>query len=122
MREPFILLLAASLLGFVGQETRREVVHPSNTAQDARSNSDRVPDVTVFAGQVKRIVVLRLKYNTDLLAGLVRTVKEQKIENAVILSAIGSIRITNYIRLGIASFPSKMFSSRIPRRLPISSA
>jgi len=107
MRKPFILVLIASSLGFAGQETRREAVHPSNPVQDARPNSDQVPDVTVFAAHVQRIVVLRFKYNTDLLAGLVKTVKEQKIQNAVILSAMGSVRNYQVHQVGNREFPPK---------------
>jgi len=107
MRKPFILVLIASSLAFAGQETRREAVHPSNPVQDTRPNSDQVPDVTVLAAQVQRIVVLRFKYNTDLLAGLVKTVKEQKIRNAVILSAIGSVRNYQVHQVGNREFPPK---------------
>jgi predicted DNA-binding protein with PD1-like motif len=38
------------------------------------------------------VVVLRFKYQTDLLAGLEKMVKQQKIKNAVILSGVGSVR------------------------------
>jgi predicted DNA-binding protein with PD1-like motif len=38
----------------------------------------------------QRIVVLRFKYKTDLLAGLKNMVKQEKIRNAVILSAFRS--------------------------------
>jgi len=107
MRKTFILVLIASSLAFAGQETRREAVHASNPIQDARANSAQVPDVTVFAAQVQRIVVLRFKYNTDLLAGLVKTVKEQKIQNAVILSAIGSVRNYQVHQVGNREFPPK---------------
>jgi predicted DNA-binding protein with PD1-like motif len=107
MRTPFILVLIASSLAFAGQETRREAVQPSNPAQDGRPNSDQVPDVTVFAAQVQRIVVLRFKYNTDLLAGLMNTVKEQKIRNAVILSATGSVRNYQVHQVGNRDFPPK---------------
>lgn len=107
MRTLFILVLIASSLPFVGQETRREAVQAPNPAQDARPNSDQVPDVTVFAAHVQRIIVLRFKYKTDLLAGLVKTVNEQKIHNAMILSAVGSIRSYQVHQVGSRGFPPK---------------
>lgn len=42
--------------------------------------------------RLERLVVLRFKYNTDLKAELERMVKQEKIQNAIILSAIGSVR------------------------------
>ncbi len=107
MRTLFILMLIASSLAFTGQETRREAVQPSNPAQDRRPNSDQVPDVTAFTAQVQRIIVLRFKYNTDLLVGLMNTVKEQKIRNAVILSAMGSVRNYQVHQVGSRDFPPK---------------
>jgi uncharacterized protein len=103
----FVVVLIACSLAFAGQETRREVVQPGNPSQDARPNNDQVPDVTVFAAHVQRIVVLRFKYNTDLLAGLVKAVKEQKIRNAVILSGIGSVRNYQVHQVGNREFPPK---------------
>lgn len=38
------------------------------------------------------MVILRLKFGTDLLAGIRNAVAEQKIKNAVILSGFGSVR------------------------------
>jgi len=107
MRKFFVLVLMASSLAVAAQETRRETVAPTNAAEDRRPNSKDVPDVTVFAAQVQRIVVLRFKYDTDLLAGLVKTVKEQKIHNAVILSGIGSVRNYQVHQVGNREFPPK---------------
>ena len=75
-----------------GQETHRIVAHPAKPADDARANSSAVPEVSVLSSQVQRIVVLRFKYNTELLAALRKTIDEQKIKNAVILSGVGSVR------------------------------
>src|SRR5438128_2330792 len=72
-------------------ETRTEIVR--TTPDDAKPNSSAVPDVyAIDAGKFERVVILRFKYDTDLLAGLERMVKEQKIRNAVILAAAGSVR------------------------------
>jgi len=101
----YVLLASSSLLA---QETRREAVHPSaNPAQETKPNSDQVPAVYALTGNVQRIIVLRFKYNTDLLAGLQSTVKQEKIKNAVILSAIGSVRNYHVHQVGNRDFPVK---------------
>jgi len=98
----------ASSLALSAQETRREVIYSSaNPAEDTRPNSDQVPDVYAINGHLERIVVLRFKYNTDLLAGLEKMVKEQKIRNAVILSGIGSVRNYQVHEVGNRDFPIK---------------
>ena len=89
-----IALAAAISTGLLSaQETRTTHVNPSpNPADDAKENSSAVPDVYAITGHFDRIVVLRFKYKTDLLAGMERMVKEEKIENGVILSGVGSVR------------------------------
>src|SRR6476619_4188456 len=90
MKQLILLIAAAAIL--VGQETRREIVNAAPTpAEDARPNSDRVPDVYAIKGQFERVLVLRFKYNTDLLAGMEKMVKQEKIKNAVILAGAGSV-------------------------------
>jgi predicted DNA-binding protein with PD1-like motif len=89
MKMLLLLFLTASMT--FAQETRRTGSNP-HPAQDARPNSDQVPDVYAITGHFDRIVVLRLKYKTDLLAGLEKMVKQEHIQNGVILSAIGSVR------------------------------
>ena len=49
------------------------------------------PAVVSFSTGIKRVVLVRLKYNTELLEGLQEAVKDEKIENAVILSGVGSV-------------------------------
>ena len=88
-----ILVLLAGALSAAAQETRREAVHASkDPSADTKPNSDSVPDVSIMKGSVQRIVMLRFKFGTDLLAGLEKMVKEEKIRNAVILSGFGSVR------------------------------
>jgi predicted DNA-binding protein with PD1-like motif len=86
-----LALLATSLL--TAQETRRTIVNPSpNPADDAKENSAAVPDVYAITGHFDRIVVLRFKYKADLLAGMQQMVKQEHIQNGVILSGVGSVR------------------------------
>jgi predicted DNA-binding protein with PD1-like motif len=84
----------AMLAGAVcAQETRHTITNPSpNPRDDTKANSSAVPDAYALTGHFDRIVVIRLKNGTNLLAGMNRVVKEQHIENGVILSAIGSLR------------------------------
>jgi predicted DNA-binding protein with PD1-like motif len=88
--------LTAVVSGLAGvvwaQQTRRTETRSSGAAEDARPNSSKVPDVYAINGQFDHIAILRFKYDTDLLAGMEKMVKEQKIRNAVILAAIGSVR------------------------------
>jgi predicted DNA-binding protein with PD1-like motif len=100
-------VLASSLL-LSAQETRRYVQHPSkNPALDSKPNSDQVPDGYAISGHLQRVVVLRFKYDTDLLAGLQKMIKEEKINNGVILSAVGSVRGYQVHQVANRDFPIK---------------
>ena len=90
------------------QETRREIVNAaSSPAEDAKANSDKVPDVYAIQGQFDRILILRFKFNSDLLAGMEKMARQEKIRNAVILSAIGSVRGYHIHAVSNRDFPSK---------------
>ena len=59
-----------------------------------------------MSGRFDRVLTLRFKYNTDLLAGIEKMVKQEKIRNAVILSGAGSV--TGYqIHQGTTVFTSQ---------------
>lgn len=103
-----VTALVAGLAGaLLAQQTRREEVRSSGAAEDSRANSPKVPDVYAMTGHFDRVVILRFKYDTDLLAGMEKMVKEQKIKNAVILSAIGSVRNYQVHAVSNRTFPSK---------------
>ena len=89
------------------QVTRTEVVKPTTPLDDSKPNSDKVPDVYAISGNFERIVILRFKYQADLLAGMEKMVKEHKIRNAVILSGIGSVRNYSIHSVSNRTFPSK---------------
>ena len=89
------------------EETRTEVTKATTPADDAKPNSKSVPDGYAVDSQFKRVVVLRFKYQTDLLAGLEDIVKKEKIHNAVILSGIGSVRGYHVHAVSNREFPSK---------------
>ena len=66
--------------------------------------------VGTVSGQLKRVVVMRFKYQADLRAGMEKMVKEQKIRNAVFLSGIGSMRnlVVHFNHPRISDFLRKM--------------
>lgn len=103
-----LLLLIAAAGALAAQQTRREIVNSSrNPADDAKPNSDRVPDVYAVSGRFERVLVLRFKYDTDLLAGLEKMVTQEKIRNAVILAGAGSVRGYQVHQVSNRTFPSK---------------
>lgn len=102
-----LTLAAAAALLLPAQLSRREVVKPTTPHDDSKPNSPEVPDVYAISGQFERVVVLRFKYQTDLLAGLEQMVKKHQIRNAVILSGIGSVRNYHIHSVSNRSFPSK---------------
>ncbi len=107
-----ILFLAAALCG---QQTRRETTNASPVpADDSKPNSESVPDVYAIKGRFDRILVLRFKFDTDLLAGIEKIVKQEKIRNAVILAGAGSVRGYHVHSVSNRSFPSKNTFVRDP--------
>jgi predicted DNA-binding protein with PD1-like motif len=108
MKHAFCILALLAIWCFApAQQTRTEVTKPTTPADDAKPNSPTVPDVYAIEGQFDRIIVLRFKYQADLLTGIESVVKQHKIRNAVILSGIGSV--TGYHVHGVSNrtFPSK---------------
>jgi predicted DNA-binding protein with PD1-like motif len=112
MRMLLLFGLAASILAAAGmisaQETRRETSLPAaNPADDAKANDPKIPDVYAVTGHFDRIVVLRFKYRTDLLAGMQKMVKQENIRNGVILAAAGSVRGYQIHTVSNRTLPSK---------------
>ena len=103
-----VVALLAGCLVLPAQETRRETSHATgNPTIDNKPNSLDVPEVFAVSGHLERIVVLRFKFGTDLLAGLQKMIAEQKIKNAVILSAFGSVRGYQVHQVSNRDLPSK---------------
>ncbi|MDZ4799407.1 MAG: PPC domain-containing DNA-binding protein [Bryobacteraceae bacterium] len=102
-----LLLVSASLVAHAA-ETRREITNAAaNPADDAKGLSDKVPDVYAIRGQFERVLVLRFKFDTDLLAGIEKMVKQEKIRNGVILSGAGSVRGYHVHQVSNRTLPSK---------------
>ena len=102
-----LAIVALSPALIFGQQSRYELTHATTPADDSKPNSSSVPDVYAINGKFDRVVVLRFKYQADLLEGLERMIKEQKIRNAVILSGIGSVRNYHIHSVSNRDFPSK---------------
>jgi predicted DNA-binding protein with PD1-like motif len=106
-RQLFVPILGVAMIAGSAytQQTRREITKSS--PGDAKANNSSVPEVYAIPGQFQRILVFRFKNQTDLLAGIVKMVKEQKIKNAVILAGIGSVRDYHVHSVSNRDFPSK---------------
>lgn len=94
--------------------TKRLVGRPFNPAVDGLTNNPAIPDVIAVQSQFQKIIVLRFKYNTDLLAGLKAEVKRLGIKNAVILAGMGSVRNYQVHAVGNRNLPAKDLFVRDP--------
>ena len=104
-RTVLLVLLASALWA---QPSRREVTNPSsNQVDDTKPNSTSVPEVYAITTQFDRVLIFRFKYDTDLLAGIEKMVKQEKIRNAVFLSGIGSVRGYQIHQVSNRTLPSK---------------
>jgi predicted DNA-binding protein with PD1-like motif len=105
-----VILTAMLAVSFccLAQQTRREVLHhAANPADAAKPNSPNVPDALTFNAHLERVLVLRFRYNTDLLAEVNKMVQQEKIRNAVILSGFGSVRNYQVHEVGNRDLPPK---------------
>ena len=101
-----IILFLASLAIAAAQQTR---VVTSHSPGDAKPNDPKVPDVySVDAGKFDRVLIFRFKYQADLLAGLEQMVKQNHIQNGVILAAVGSVTGYQVHQVVNGTFPSKI--------------
>ena len=104
----YLIVLFAITGLLLAEESRREIVNSARTpADDAKPNSDKVPDVYPIYGKIGRVVIFRFKNDADLLAGMEKMIKEEKIKNAVILSGIGSLKGYQVHQISNRDFPSK---------------
>jgi len=106
-----ICLVALSLSA---QQTRREVTNVTTAHDDSKGLSSSVPEVFAISGQFNKILVLRFKFGTDLLAGIDSMVKVNNVRNAVILAGMGSVRGYHIHVVSNRDFPSKNMFIRDP--------
>jgi predicted DNA-binding protein with PD1-like motif len=94
-------------LSMWGQESRREITTTKPDPVDSKPNSKEVPEVVSIPTQFERVVILRMKFETEMLSALERAVKENKIVNGVILSGYGSVRNWQVHQVSNRTLPSK---------------
>ena len=115
MKMFFVVALLAACMALPAQETRREVGNAAgNPAVDSKPNSPDVPDVFAVSSHLERIVVLRFKFGTDLLAGLNKMIAQEHIKNAVILGAVGSVRGYQVHMVSNRDVPAKLLFIKNP--------
>jgi predicted DNA-binding protein with PD1-like motif len=101
------ILLSLTLLACAAAQQTRVVTN--HTPGDAKPNDPKVPDVySIDAGQFERVLIFRFKYQADLLAGLDRMVKQNHIQNGVILAAAGSVTGYQVHQVVNGTFPSEI--------------
>jgi len=105
--------LACSAI-LVAQQTRKEVTKATTPFDDSKPNSEQVPEAYAISGQFQRILVVRLKHDADLLAGIEKMTQQHHVRNAVILSAIGSVKGYHVHVVSNRTFPSKNVFLRDP--------
>ena len=101
----FTILLSVFLSLASAQVSRHEVTNAAGG--DERPNDPKVPDVVSIPTQFDRVVILRFKYQTELLSALEKAVKENRIQNGVFLSAFGSVRNYQVHQVSNRTLPSK---------------
>ena len=113
------LIATLTVLGTAGwaalaQRSQTEVVKATTPADDSKPNSKEVPEVYAIDGRFERVLILRFKYQSDLLAGLESMVKQHKIRNAVNLAGAGSLRGYRVHTVSNRTFPSKNIYTKDP--------
>lgn len=102
-----LMVLGGQIQSLFAQPVKTLVVKPTTPEGDSKVNSDSIPEVIPITGEFDHIVVLRYKYKSDLLLGLKESVKEQGIDNGVILSGIGSVTNYHIHSVSNSEFPSE---------------
>ena len=73
-----------------------------------------VPDAYAISGQFERVVVIRVKFQADLLRGIEAMVKKEGIKNGVILSGVGSLRGYHVHQVNNRDFPTSNVFTKMP--------
>jgi predicted DNA-binding protein with PD1-like motif len=101
-------VLVATLVCLLGRSPARADAADSERQRlvDRVPAGQPVPSPLTFATSLERVVVVRLTYGTDVLEGLARAVKEERIESAVILGGIGSLKSYHVHAVGRVELPN----------------
>lgn len=107
------LALTLSALLLAAPAAAQQIVPTAPHPADSKPNDPSVPDAYALSGQFERIVVMRMKFKTDLLAGLQAMAKKEGIRNGVILSGVGSLRGYHVHQVHNRDFPTiNIFTNR----------
>ena len=108
-RISFIIVLFIVLVdhaSILAQSRLTEEIKEITTESD-QPNNEAVPGTIITSGNFERIIIIRLKHQMDVLAGLNEAVKQEQIKNAVILSGIGSLTSYHLHAVSNTTFPSQ---------------
>jgi predicted DNA-binding protein with PD1-like motif len=100
-----VLLLSACIISC--RQVQEQLPGYTIKTPDHIAINDSVPDVYSVSSTFQRIVIARLKYQTDILEGLRKIVEKESIKNAVILSGIGSVYSYHIHSVDNTSFPTE---------------
>ena len=100
-----LMLLTLAAAAATAQQTRKEITNPG--PRDAAALDPKVPEVYAVPSQFESVLICRFKNQTDLLDGLERMVKQHHVQNAVIISAFGSVTGYSIHQVSNRVFPSK---------------
>lgn len=105
----FIVVLFVVLMSdaVVRAQTRLSEETKVITTESDQPNNEAVPGAIITSGDFERIIILRLKHNMDVLAGLQEAVEQEQIKDAVILSGIGSLTRYHLHAVSNTTFPSQ---------------
>ena len=117
----FLLASVMIVLGPSGCHTQLEN-NSGGMGASAKNKSDLGPSALAIhsiSSNFNRIVVARLKHGTDLLDGLNKAVKKERVKNAVILSGMGSLTSYHVHSVDNTTFPTKnvFFKAEAPQDL-----
>jgi uncharacterized protein len=103
------ICLMISVLGLAGLPTPSAAEAAQAPPVEQTGQVGQAPPAVVTVGSdVKRVVLIRLKYNTDMLDGIEQAVKNEKIKNAVILSGVGSVTSYHVHAVANTTLPAKL--------------
>lgn len=97
------IMVLCTLCQAPGEQSPMTNIH----TPDSVAVNDSVPATMTIVTDIKRIVIIRLKYNTDILQGLKDAAEKEGIRNGVILSAIGSVTRYHVHSVDNSTFPTR---------------
>ena len=100
--------ILVAVIFFACNQTRTSDLPPMDIqTPDSIAGNDTIPSAITMNSDFERVVIVRLKYQTDILQGLKDAVEQEQIDNAVIISGIGSTYSYHVHSVDNATFPSE---------------